>query len=274
MFRPQLRAKSTLRTGLELFELIFHIAISNLRKSNGNAILGLVITIFQSVLLVLIMYWMFSIFGLRRVAIRGDFLLYVMSGVFMFMTHVKTLGAVAGADGPTSPMMMHEPMNPIVSIAGAALSALYQQTLSATVILFFYHAVFTPITIHDPVGVLEMHLLSWFTGIGVGMIFYAAKPWQPDMFSILAMLYQRINMIASGKMLVANATPAKTRALFDWNPLFHTIDQGRGYIFLNYEPRYTSVEYPFYVGMTCLMIGLMAQFFTTKYASASWGARQ
>jgi ABC-type polysaccharide/polyol phosphate export permease len=66
---------------------------------------------------------------------RGDFLLYVMSGVFLFMTHVKAVGAVAGAEGPTSPMMKHAPMNTIVSIAAAALSALYIQVLSAGVVL-------------------------------------------------------------------------------------------------------------------------------------------
>lgn len=271
MFRPQLRTSSKLRSGFEMFELIFHVAIRNLRKSHGNAVLGLIMSMVQAIMMVLIMYVIMQILGVRRAAIRGDFMLYVMSGVFMFMTHVKTLGAVSTADGPASAMMMHAPMNPIVSIAGAALSALYQQTLSAAVILFFYHSMFSPITILDPVGLLGLHLLAWFSGIGVGMIFFAAKPWQPELFGIAAMIYSRANMIASGKMLVANATPAKTRALFDWNPLFHIIDQGRGFIFLNYEPRYTSINYAIYVAMTCFMIGLMGQFFTSKHASASWG---
>ena len=271
MFRPQLRAPSKLRGGFELLELIFNVTIHNLRKSHGNAVFGLVMSIFQSVMLVLIMYVIFHILGLRAVAIRGDFMLFVMSGVFMFMTHVKTLSAVSAADSPASSMMMHAPMNPIVAISAAALASLYQQTLSAGVILFFYDAVFAQITIRDPVGVLGMHMLSWFSGIGVGMIFYAAMPWQPEVVGVLSTIYARANMIASGKMLVANATPANRRALFDWNPLFHTIDQGRGFIFLNYEPRYTSIHYPIYVGLTCMLIGLMAQYFTAKHASASWG---
>lgn len=271
MFRPQVQRPSKLRTGFEIFELIFHVAVRNMRKGNGNAILGLIMNIFQSVMMVLMIMFMMDLMGLRRVAIRGDYMLYVMSGVFMFMTHVKTLGAVSNADGPTSAMMMHGPMNPIISIAGAALSSLYQQTLSACVILLFYNALFVPITIHDPAGMMGMHLLSWFSGIGIGMVFMAAKPWQPEVVSILISIYQRANIIASGKMLVANATPASLRALFDWNPLFHTIDQGRGFIFLNYGPRYTSIEYPIYVALTCMMIGLMAEFFTRRHASASWG---
>ncbi len=271
MFRPQVQRKSRLRSGFQILELVFHVAIRNLRKTNGNAVLGLALSIFQSLLMVLVMFALFHILGVRRIAIRGDFMLYVMSGVFMFMTHVKTIGAVASADGPTSPMMMHSPMNPIISIAAAALSALYQQTLAAGVILFFYHTAFTPITIDDPVGVLGMHLLSWFAGIGIGMVFLSAKPWQPEVVGILTSLYQRANMIASGKMLVANGTPATVRSMFDWNPLFHTIDQGRGFIFLNYGPRYTSIDYPIYFALTCMMIGLMAEFFTRQHASASWG---
>ena len=75
-------------------------------------------------------------------------------------------------------------------------------------------------------------------------------------------------------MLLANNTKPDLRALFDWNPLFHVIDQARGFIFLNYTPRYTSIEYAIDVALACLMIGLMAEFFTRQYASASWGARR
>jgi ABC-type polysaccharide/polyol phosphate export permease len=274
VFRHKPIQKTALGTAFETAELIFHIAIRNLRKSHSNAVLGLVMTILQSLLLVLIMYATFSLLGLRRVAVRGDFMLYVMSGVFMFMTHIKTIGAVAAAEGPTSPMMMHAPMNPIISICGAALSTLYQQVLSASVILFAYHSLWNPITIDEPVGMVGMLLLAWYCGIGIGMIFMAATPWQPETVSIIRTIYQRANIIASGKMVLANTTSPRLRGLFDWNPLFHVIDQARGFIFLNYTPRYTSIEYALMFGTACLMIGLMAEFFTRQYASASWGARR
>lgn len=271
MFRYQRRNRSAVSTGFRTLELIFHVAVRNLRKSNGNAVLGLVMSIIQALLMVLIMYFLFSLLGMRRIAVRGDFMLYVMSGVFMFMTHIKAIGAVSGADGPTSPMMMHAPMNPIISIAGAALSSLYQQTLAAAVILFSYHALITPISIDEPVGVLGMFLLSWMTGCGIGMVLLSARPWQPELMSILTTIIMRANMIASGKMIVANNAKPEIRAMFDWNPLFHTIDQGRGFMFLNYQPRYTSIEYPVYVMLGCVVVGLMAEFFTRQYASVSWG---
>ena len=274
MFRHRPIAGSPLSKGFETLELIFHAAIRNLRKSNGNAMLGLVMSIVQAMLMVVIMFFMMDILGMRRIAVRGDFVLYVMSGVFMFMTHIKAIGAVSGADGPTSQMMMHAPMNPIISIMGAALASLYQQTLSASVILFVYDAAWNPITIDEPVGMLGMFLLAWFSGVGIGMVFLSAKPWQPEAIGIIVTLYQRANVIASGKMVLANNLATERRNWFDWNPLFHTIDQGRGFVFLNYTPRYTDYHYAIYYALVCMMIGLMAEFFTRQHASASWNKRR
>lgn len=271
MFRHKPNEKSWFGLAFETTELIYHVAVRNLRRTHGNAMLGLVMSMTQALIMLLVMYFMMSLFGMRRVAVRGDFMLYVMAGVFMFMTHIKAIGAVSGADGPTSQMMMHAPMNPIISIMGAALGSLYQQTLAAGVILFVYHAAWNPVVIDEPVGMLGMYLLSWFTGIGIGMVFLSAKPWQPELIGILVTLYQRANVIASGKMVLANNLAPERRSWFDWNPLFHTIDQARGFIFLNYAPRFTDYHYAIKYAMVCIIIGLMAEFFTRQHASASWG---
>ncbi|RYI35014.1 MAG: ABC transporter permease [Acetobacteraceae bacterium] len=274
MFRHASHEKSWFGLAFETLELIYHVAVRNLRKTHNNALLGLVMSIVQALIMLLVMFFMMQLFGMRRIAVRGDFMLYVMSGVFMFMTHIKTIGAVSHADGPTSQMMMHAPMNPIISIVGAALASLYQQTLAAAAILFVYHAAWNPVVIDEPVGMLGMHLLSWFTGIGIGMVFLSAKPWQPELIGIVVTLYTRANVIASGKMVLANNLAPERRSWFDWNPLFHTIDQTRGFVFLNYTPRYTDYHYAIYYAMVCIMIGLMMEFFTRQHASASWNKRR
>jgi ABC-type polysaccharide/polyol phosphate export permease len=255
-----------------MMEVIFHAAVRSIRKSHGNAVIGLVVAIVQSLIMVGIMVMMFTLMGAKSAAVRGDFVLYIMSGVFNFATHAKAIGAVAKSDGPTSPMMKHAPMNTIVAIASAALGALYLQALSVFVILFAYHTLWTPITIDEPLGVAGMYLLSWASGIAIGMIFKAATPWQPEFFGIATSIYSRANMIFSGKMFLANATPMYILSMFLWNPLFHTIDQCRGYMFLNYSPHYSSVSYPIIVTAVLFVIGLMAENFTNKHASASWAA--
>lgn len=274
MFRPQAKRPSGLRTGFEILEVIYYATVRQLRGSHSNAVTALVMNVVQAAVMLFIFVLMFDILGMRRFAIRGDFILYVMSGVFMFITHVKTLGAVSGADAPNSAMMMHAPMNPVIAVVSAALAALYRQAFAAGMILFAYHTLFRPVSIFDPVGTIGMFLVAWASGAAIGLIFYAAKPWHPDFVGIASIIYQRANMIASGKMFVANQASSWLRSKFDWNPLYHTIDQARGHIFLNYQPRYTSLEYPIWAVLICLMIGLMGQFFTRKYASASWGKRR
>jgi ABC-type polysaccharide/polyol phosphate export permease len=257
-----------------ILELIFHVSVRNVRKTHSNAFMAIFMNILQTLILVLTFYFMLSILGMRSYAIRGDFVIYIMTGIFLYMTHVKAMGAVAGSEGPASPMMQHAPMTTFISICGAALSALYIQLLSVFAILFVYDVAFTSFVIYDPIGCLAMILLSWFTGCAFGLVLLAIKPWFPTPVSIFSTIYQRANMIASGKMFVANTLPSSRIALFSWNPLFHTIDQARGYAFKDYNPHHSNWEYPLLLGIVFLMLGLMGEFYTRKHASASWAARR
>ena len=259
---------------LALAEVTFHAAVRSIRKSHRNALVGLFMNIFQTVVLVAVFYAMFSVLNIRGAAIRGDFLLYIMTGIFLFMCHIKAVSAVLQAEGPGSPMMKHGPMNILVSIAAAALGALYIQVLSLFVVLFVYHVAFNPITIDHPVGAFAMLLAAWFSGVGVGMVFLALKPWMPDVVQIVSQIYMRANMVASGKMFVANNLPAFMLVFFEWNPLFHAIDQARGYTFINYQPMHSWAMYPVWVGLACAVIGLMGAFYTRQRASISWEAKR
>ncbi|MBE1294101.1 MAG: ABC transporter permease [Shimia sp.] len=266
--------KTTLASALNIAELIYHSIVRSIRKTHGNALMSIFLNMMQTVIFVLAFYVMFSVLGLRGAAMRGDFLVYIMSGVFLFMTHTKAMGAVVGAEGPSSPMMKHAPMNTIIAILSAALGTLYIQVLSLAAILFVYHVAFTPFDIDQPIPTFGMLMVAWFTGLAIGTVLLALKPWFPTFVSIANTIYARANMIASGKMFVANTLPPFMLKMFDWNPLFHCIDQARGFAFINYFPRNSSIEYPIIVGIVLLMIGLMGEFYTRKHASLSWSARQ
>lgn len=257
-----------------LLELIYHATVRSVRQSHGNALIGLALNILQTVIMLAAFYMMFSILGMRGAAVRGDFLLYIMSGIFLYMTHTKTITAVIGSEGPASAMMKHAPMNTFIAICASAIGALYIQVLSLLVILFIYHVAVTPLVVYDPIPAFGMLLVSWFAGVAIGMMFLAVKPWLPGFVTIGSTIYMRANMIASGKMFLANSLPANRRSLFDWNPLFHAIDQARGFTFLNYNPHYSSYTYPIILSIVFLMLGLMGEFYTRKHASLSWSARR
>ena len=268
------KSRSRLQSAIGIIELIYHSVVRDVRKGHGNAYVALAMNMLQAITLLLVFYVVFAVLGLKGARLRGDFLLYMMSGVFLFLTHVKTMGAVVGAEGPSSPMMQHAPMNTIISISAAAIGALYLQVLSLSVILFAYHVAVTPFEVSQPLAAFGMILLSWFTGFAVGLVLLAIKPWFPTFVTLFTTIYQRANMIASGKMFVANSLPAFMLKMFDWNPLFHTIDQCRGFTFINYYPHNSSVTYPICVGIVLLVVGMMGEFYTRQYASNSWNARR
>jgi len=252
--------------------LIYHQTVYNLRTSSRSAVAGLALIIIQNLMLVMIFLFLYNIIGLRRSPIRGDFLLFIMSGIFVYMTHVKAVTAVASSYSISKSLVKHNPLNAAVMIAASGLSALYQQTLGCIVILLFYHLAFEQISIYQWQGVVGMFLLSWFSGCCVGLVFLGIMPWFPKVAGFIVILYSRINMFASGKMMVANSIPGFILPWFEWNPLFHLIDQGRGFMFINYSPRITDLMYPVWISIGALLIGLLINFTTRRYESVSWGA--
>ena len=183
----QVRKRETrLSKVITISELIYHNIVRTIRKTHGNALMSIVMNLMQMIIFVLAFYFMFSVLGLRGAVLRGDFMVYIMTGIFLFMTHIKTVGAVSGSEGPASPMMKHAPMNTSIAIAAAALSQLYIQMLSLFVIMFAYHVLVTPFEIQDVAGVMFMIVLAWFTAVAIGLVFLAIKPWSPGTSSILS----------------------------------------------------------------------------------------
>ncbi len=154
------RKKSKLSAAFIFLEVVYYGVVRSLRRTDGNAIIGLIKSIAQTIVMVMVFFIMLSLLGMHGMAVRGDYFLYLMSGVYLFMTHVKTATSIAMSEGPTSPMMQHAPMNTLVAILSAAIGSLYIQVLAGVVLLFGYHAAWAPVTIDDPIGVMKMVVLT------------------------------------------------------------------------------------------------------------------
>lgn len=268
------RNKTLLGGAFTTAELVFHGVVRDVRAKHSNAVIAIVMNILQIVLMAMVFYLIMSFMGTRVAKIRGEFILYLLSGVFLFMTHIQGVSALTKLGGKNNPMMLHSPMNAMVMILSAAFGTLYKQLMSILVILFVYSVAVAPLEMQDPGGAFAMLILAWFTGCAVGLVFMAFKPWFPTTATMLSNIYRRLNMVFSGKMFVANALGGGILMMFAWNPLFHLIDQCRGFVFRNYFPRNTSWEYALWVGIALLMIGLLAEFYTRQHISKSWSARR
>ena len=85
MFRPEVR-KSGFQRAMALFELIFHASVRHVRKAHGNAVIGLLTSIVQSMIGIGIMFMLSQLIGNTNAPVRGDRMLYIMSGIFIFLT--------------------------------------------------------------------------------------------------------------------------------------------------------------------------------------------
>lgn len=232
--------------------------------------MGLVMSIAQSLMMIVVLYLMFYVLQVRSSPIRGNFVVYIMTGIFMFLTQNMAMGAVLGAEGPISGIMKHAPLNPFIAIVASALAVLFRQTLACLTLLLLTHALIEPINAEYPIACLGMFLLAWFTGCCIGLMFRAAMPWWPKGIGLISTFYMRANMFTSGKIFVANTIPSIMLPLFTWNPLFHIIDQTLGFAFVNYTPRNSDLLYPIFVAIAFLMIGLVWDFVNRNHISLSW----
>ena len=259
--------------GLTTVALIYHMTVYRLRKGDRNAIIGLLMTILRGMLLVAMFFLFFYVLKVRSSPIRGNFIVYIMTGVFMFMTHNKGIQAVLSSESAVSALMKHTPMNTAIAMSASALAALYQQFLACIVLLIFANTFIEPLNIEHIYPCIGLFVLAWFSGCSIGLVFRAVEPWAPKAVRMISQIYMRLNMFTSGKMFVANALPGAMLPYFTWNPLFHIIDQARGFAFLNYNPHYTNLFYPVAITFAALLLCLMGEFYTRRQASLSWGAK-
>ena len=265
--------KSTPAAGFAFLELLFHSVVRDVRVQNGNANLGILLSILQTLVLLAIFAFVIVGLGLRTFAIRGDFIVYILTGIMLFLMHTRAVSSIMNSSSATAPMLLHSPMNTLLLISGAALSGLYTQLLAFVIILTVVHIVRGGLEFYDPAAMLLPFFMAWASGIGVGMLFLGLRPFAPKFIPMLSMLYRRAQMVTSGKMMPANYMSAGMVEWFDWNPLFHAIDQIRGAAFVNYFPRNSNIGYPIKFTIVAICIALMIDFWLRKNMSSSWGKR-
>lgn len=265
--------RRTLDGTFEFLTLVYHSIVRDVRKSKGNAVQALAMEVLQSAIVVIFFYVLITFMNMRGVAVRGSFVLYVLTGVFLFITHNKAISAVSQG-GAVNPMLKHAPVSTLLLIVAGAFSALYVQILAVIVITFVANVLIDPFTVYNLKRVSLCFLLAWFSGVAIGIVFLSLRPFFPNVIHIVELVYKRANMIFSGKMFLAGNLPGYMLPFFTWNPLFHTIDQARGAAFVNYTAKVTNLTYPLVLSLVFILFGMMMEHWSRKYVSESWNARR
>lgn len=256
------------------FDLLYHSIVRGVRQSNVNPVTGLLRDILQSLLIVAFFLFLTTFLGSKGSAIRGNEMLFVMSGVFLFLVHIKAIREIQSTKGPLNKMNLHTHVTSVLNLLASTFATLYIQIISFFVILYFTHVLIEPVVIYYPPGVALGFFAAWFSGLAIGNLFLSLNIFFPKAMSTITMLYIRLNMIFSGKIVLASTIPAFMYPMFAWNPLFHVIDHARSAAFINYTARRTDITYAFWVSFAILVISFMIDHWARKYASESWAARQ
>jgi hypothetical protein len=92
------RATSTWVLLFNLLEVTYHTSVRKVRMGHRNALVAIAMSVFQSILFLGAFYLMFSILGAQQMAIRGDFILYLLSGIFLYLVHIQALQKVMASE--------------------------------------------------------------------------------------------------------------------------------------------------------------------------------
>ncbi|MEM9814572.1 MAG: ABC transporter permease [Pseudomonadota bacterium] len=264
--------RSLILGAFAFIELLFYCVVREVRnESGGHPILGILAAVARILMMVFVFYLAFAIAGFRSAVIRGDIVLYLLSGFLLFFLHNAGVSKVLGGNSFTGNLQQHAPMKPILAIAAATLGALYLHILAFLIILGVLFLAQGQVGIHDPAGLLLPFFLAWASGVVIGLVLMSLKPFVPKLVQMVSTFYQRANMVTSGKFFVANQLPASWLPFFAWNPLFHCIDQMRGAMFVNYFPNTTTIMYPLYLVAGGIVLGMMIEFWLRNTVGRSTG---
>lgn len=253
---------------LKFSELVFHSVVREVRTQSGSATLGVLKEVATMATFIGMFYMMYSFMG-RAIAIRGDFMMFLLTGVILMVVHMRAIGTARTSSNALSPIVQHAPMTVMVSFVSKAFAGLYLQSLAVIIIVLALWLFGMDLTIQNPKGLVLPIFVAWAAGIAIGLIFMVIEPLAPRFVRTFTQLYMRAQMITSGKFIPAAYLPTALLGYFDWNPLFHCIDQARLATFVNYNSEVSSMSYPIGFTTAALTLGLMGEFWSRQNLSAS-----
>ena len=246
--------------------LVYSMVVRDLRTEHRNAALGILISVAQPVLMGLMFYGFMVLMGGGAGQVRGDALTFVITGFIIFFAHIRTVSAVSGC--LRQDMMNHSRLTPFLMICVKAIGSLYKNVFALLIMLVANYLLRDVYEMHDPLLFISAIFWCWLGGVAVGSVFLALNRYF-SWGSVLNATYIRVMFFTSGKFFVANSVGGSLRPFFDWNPLFHLLDQGRGATFLNYTARTTSMDYAITVILGIMVVAFLAEHYVRRHFNAS-----
>lgn len=246
--------------------LVYALVVRDLRTEHKNAALGILLSVAQPLVMGLVFYGFMVLLDGGGGQIRGDSLTFVVTGFLIFFTHIRTVSAVTGS--LRQDMLNHQRLTPFLMVSVKAAGALYKNVFALLIMFAANYLLRGVYEMHDPLRFISVILWCWLGGIAAGTIFLALDRYL-SWGGVLSTTYIRIMFFTSGKFFIASKVGGAIRPYFDWNPLFHLLDQGRGAIFVNYAARTTSMDYAIAVVLILLVVGFLTESYVRRHYNVS-----
>lgn len=255
--RPYQNPQATLFNGLLNYGfLIWALTVRGLREATGGAAMGFLKGVLMALAFCLIFYFVVTFFGLGRLTVRGDLMVFILIGAGFFFAMKFTMAAAMQAMRSSWKMAAHPHLSPVLFVYADCLGVLYNWTLAIVLIFIGNGLVTGEMALEKPLMFFPIWIITWLTGMGLGMVLGFLLTY----FS-WAILFKRIlfklMFFTSGKFTNANLIPGEMLPVFLWNPLFHLIDQMRDAAFVNYTAQKTNMVYPTIFCIVLLLAGHM-----------------
>lgn len=251
------------------FSKAYYYGIALTRKRSGSVSMGFGKLLIETIFTYLVTMGMMLLIRRAGLApIRGDFGLYMLTGVSCFLLHNKIFKAVSNTSPVASLPLLG--ISEGTTIVGTVFHEVYLQAIMVIMFLAGIYLWYGRLDIDKPVMMLAIYLIVMIWSVAMGLVFYSLTPLAPKVFSAIAQVYRRIGIMTSGKMFVGNVIGiiGGGRFLFTIyliNPLFHCIDQMRGAVFENYTPIFTSIWYPLEMSGIFLVAGVIIYVGTRRF---------
>ena len=246
--------------------LVYALVVRDLRSEHKNAALGILLSVAQPLVMGLVFYGFMEVVSGGRGQVRADRLTFVIIGFTLFFVHIRAASSVAGA--LRADMMNHQRLSPFLLICVRAVGSLYKNMLALLIMIALNYLLRGVYEMQDALLFVSVVFWCWLGGAAAGAVFLALNRYL-SWGSVLQTTYIRIMFFTSGKFFVANKIGGELRPFFDWNPLFHLLDQGRSATFLNYTARTTSMDYAIGVSLAVLVVGFLVEHYVRSNYNAS-----
>ena len=245
------RRVSVWREGLRFCLLAHALAVQNIaRQATGG--FGLLSAFAMPVAMCAGFLIAYEFIGLFRPAVRGDIVIFLLTGIFLFQMTARSRSA-ADLNGGGA-LMWHQPVQPALVVWSSAIGTLYVVLTAMAIILTGAWLWRAAPPVADPAGLAAPLLLAWLFGIGSGMAISGIARYAGG-GQIMGVMWTRAMFLTGGVFFLASTVPGWMRPWFDWNPLFHIIDQMRAAAFVNYAGGDTSLSYAAKVVAGLLLVG-------------------